>query len=128
MKVILALPFCVFAHASLADGTPHLGVDCTFAAMLQPPLHALHVEVRAVPSKPGNFAWIEYDQTPLATVDAFHNPVTDLTTFVAPVTDGTIAMLSFVASGEAELTKHGRDQNGHVVWTTQIGHCDEVRG
>ena len=128
MKVLIAL--CLLAQPAFADTTMPVipGVTCTFPALVEPPVPARSVEVRKVSAHLFNYAWIEDDLPPLPTIADFIMPTTGITTFVAPVTDGTFGMLSFTKNGEAELTKHGLGQDAHVHWTTQMGTCTETKG
>lgn len=126
------LPLALLASPALAaQGYPEAMPDvarvtCQFRALTDPATPARRIEIR----RSGDaFAWIEDRQAPLPLLAAMRRPTgAPLTSFVAPVSDGAMALLTYTDTGSAELSRHGRDAAGYAVWTTQLGQCHEEKG
>jgi hypothetical protein len=126
--LILALP----AHAErLGPAYPKnlsdfSSVHCEFDPLIDPPAPAVSLDVKRFGD--GEIAWVQAGQLPLPILNGMRMPNTNVTSFFAPVTDGTMDMVSYATSGEAVLSRHGLNGDGGVMWTTKRGHCDEVKG
>jgi hypothetical protein len=109
---------------NLSDFT---SVHCEFDPLLDPPAPAVSLDVVRSDTT-GTISWLQAGQMPMPILNGMRMPPTNVTSFFAPVTDGTMDMLSYSESGQAVLSRHGANGNGGVLWTAKLGHCDEVKG
>ena len=104
-----------------------MSAHCEFDPLLDPPAPAVSLDLKRSEAT-GEIIWFQAGQMPLPILNGMRMPQTNVTSFFAPVTDGTMDMVSWSASGQAVLSRHGSNGDGGVMWTTKRGHCDEVKG
>jgi len=107
---------------NLSDFT---AVHCEFDPLIDPPAPAVSLDVKR--GATGDIIWLQAGQMPMPILNGMRMPETNVTSFFAPVTDGTMNMLSYAQSGKAVLSRHGSNGEGGVMWTTKRGLCDEVK-
>ena len=71
--------------------------------------------------------WFQDNTLPQPILSGMRMPQGD-TSFYAAGTDRALSMLSYLDNGEAFLSRHMRDDQGSMRWTTQSGICREDKG
>ena len=106
--------------------TDFKSAHCDFDAMTAPPSPAVSLDLKRSDAT-DNILWFQDGQMPMPILSGLRMP-THFTSFVAPVTDGTMDMVSYAETGQAKLTRHGSNGQGGILWTTQVGTCREEKG